>query len=132
MLALDGSMIAEANITLVEIVAAVDFYSVLYRHADGIGNKDRHAAGALGQQLSLNTNKANGVVLVFVDVRAECRARHIGVDLIADRDNAMADHFKGYRIYRNPFGFLQSTELVHAITLRSLGPVPPALLCMLP
>src|SRR5262245_6926274 len=119
MLALDRSMIAEDNITLVEIVTAVDFQPVLYRHADGIGNKDRHAAGALGQQLSLNANKANGVVLVFVDVRAECRARHIGVDLIADGDNAMADHFKGYRIHRNPFGFLQSTELVHAITLRS-------------
>src|SRR5215813_14685424 len=126
MLALNGSMIAENNVALVKIVAAVDFQSVLYRHADGIGDKDRHAAGALGQQLSLNANKANRVVLVFVDVRAECRARHIGVDLIADGDNAMPDHFKGYRIHRNPFGFLQSTELVHAITLRALGSVSPS------
>src|SRR5215510_5367044 len=98
MLALDRSMIAEDNIALVEIVTAVDFQPVLYRHADGIGNKDRHAAGALGQQLSLDANKPNRVVLVLVDIWAECRAGHIGVDLIADGDNAMPDHLEGYGI----------------------------------
>src|SRR5262245_61816690 len=114
MLALDGSMIAEDNITLVEIVAAVDFQSVLYRHADGIGNKDRHAAGALGQQLSLNANKAHSVVLVFIDVRAEGRTRHVGVDLIADGDNAMPDHLQGYGIDRDRFRCFVSRELIHA------------------
>src|SRR5215467_10920777 len=114
MLALNGSMIAENNVALVKIVAAVDFQSVLYRHADGIGNKDRHAAVALGQQLSLNANKADGVVLVFVDVRAECRTRHVGVDLIADGDNPVADYFQSYRINRDRFRVLASCKLIHS------------------
>src|SRR5262245_6560781 len=105
-LALDGGVIAEDNVALVEIVSAVDFQPVLHRHADGIGNKDWHAASALGQQLSLDTNKAHRVVLVFIDVRAECRARHIGVDLIADGDNAMPDHLQCYGIDRNPTQWL--------------------------
>src|SRR5262245_14207599 len=114
MLALNRSMIAEDNIAFVEIVAAVDFQPVLHGHADGIGNKDRHAAGALGQQLSPNANKANRVVLVFVDVRAECRARHIGVDLIADGDNAMPDHLQGYGIDGDRFRCFVSRKLIHA------------------
>src|SRR5215467_425629 len=114
MLALDGSMIAEDNIALVEIVAAVNFQPVLYRHADGIGNKDRHAASALGQQLSLNANKADRVVLVFVDVRAECRTRHVGVDLIADGDNTMPDHLQGYGIDGDRLRCFVSRDLIHA------------------
>ncbi len=42
--------------------------------------------------------KSDGKVFVFVDVRAERRARNIGVDLIGDRDDAVADHFEGDRI----------------------------------
>src|SRR5215813_1170622 len=113
MLALNGSMIAENNVALVKIVAAVDFHSVLYRHADGIGNKDRHTACALSQQLSLNANKADRVVLVFVYVRAECRTRHVGVDLIADGDNPVADHLQGYGIDRDRFRCFVSRELIH-------------------
>src|SRR5215510_11663756 len=114
MLALNGSMIAENNVALVKIVAAVDFQSVLYCHADGIGNKERHTACALGQQLSLNANKADRVVLVFVDVGAECGARHIGVDLIADGDNAMPDHLQGYGIDGDRFRCFVSRKLIHA------------------
>src|SRR5215813_8054934 len=114
MLALNGSMIAENNVALVKIVAAVDFQSVLYRHADGIGNKDRHTACALGQQLSLNANKADRVVLVFVDVRAECRTRHVGVDLIADGDNTMPDHLQGYGIDGDRFRCFVIRKLIHA------------------
>src|SRR5215510_8731569 len=114
MLALNGSMIAENNVALVKIVAAVDFQSVLYRHADGIGNKDRHTACALGQQLSLNANKADRVVLVFVDVRAECRARHVGVYLIAYRNDSMTNHLQGYGIDRDRFRCFVSRELIHA------------------
>ena len=107
-LALDGGVIAEHNITFVEIVPAVDFQAVPHCHADGIGHEDRHAAGALGQQLSLGADKAHRVILVFINVRAERRARHIGVDLIADGNNPVPDHFQSYRIDRNPTQWLNS------------------------
>ena len=114
MLALDRRVIAEHNITFVEIFSAIDFQSVPHRHAHGIGDEDRHAAGALRQQFAVGADEAHGVVLVFVDVRAERRARHIGIDLIADGNDAMPDHFQSYRIDRDRFRWLVSRKLIHA------------------
>ena len=43
-------------------------------------------------------DETHGVIFVFVNIRAERRARHVGVDLIADRNDAVANHFQGDRI----------------------------------
>ena len=45
-----------------------------------------------------SADESDGVVFVLVNIRAERRARHVGVDLIADRNNAVANHFQSDRI----------------------------------
>jgi hypothetical protein len=47
---------------------------------------------------AVDADEADRVILIFVNVRAERRARHVGVDLIADRNDAVADHFESDRI----------------------------------
>src|SRR5581483_2372226 len=62
------------------------------------GDEYRHAAGRLRQQLALRADEAHRVIFVFVNVGAKRRARHVGVDLIADRNDAVADDFERDRI----------------------------------
>jgi hypothetical protein len=42
--------------------------------------------------------KPTAVIFVFVNIRAKRRARHIGVDLVTDRNDPMTNHFQGDRI----------------------------------
>jgi hypothetical protein len=52
--------------------------------ADGVGDEDRHAAGALRDQLAVGAHEADRKVFVFINVGTESRARDIGIDLISD------------------------------------------------
>ena len=47
MLPLNRRVIADDYVAFVEIFPAVGLQTVAHRHADRIGNEDRHAAGAL-------------------------------------------------------------------------------------
>src|SRR5262245_1791534 len=119
-------MVANHDVALVEILPAIDFQPVLHRHADRIGNKNWHAAGALGQQFSFGADEAYRVIFVFVDVRTECRARHIGIDLITDGNYSMPDHFQSYRIDRNSFQGLPNRRLAHSSTSsKTQSSIPP-------
>ena len=48
------------------------------------------------------SSQADGEIVVFVDVGAERRARDVGVDLVGDRHQAVADHLERDR--DRPFG----------------------------
>ena len=56
MLALDSSVIAQNDVAMVQSLASVDGEAVAYRHTDGIGDKNWHAAGALRDQLAVRTD----------------------------------------------------------------------------
>ncbi len=49
-------MIAQNDITMVQSLATIDGEAVAYRHTDGIGNEHWHAAGALGDQLTVRAD----------------------------------------------------------------------------
>ena len=98
MLALNRRVIAYDHVTVVQTVASVDGQPIAHGHADRVGDEHRHAAGALRDQLAIRADESDGKVFVFVDVRAERRARNIRVNLISDRNDAMTDHFECDRI----------------------------------
>src|SRR6185437_5378732 len=56
------------------------------------------AAGRLRDEMALGVHESDGEVLIFVDIGAKGRARDIRIDLIGDRDDAVADHFERDRI----------------------------------
>ena len=85
MLALHRRVVADDDVALVQIFPAVDFQTVFHRHAHRVGDEHRHAAGGLRKQFARGADESDGIVLVLVDIRAERRARHVGVDLVADR-----------------------------------------------
>src|SRR5262245_29434293 len=113
MLTLHRGVIADDDIALVQVLSAIYRHAVFHRRADGIGNEHRHAAGGLREQFANGADKADRVVFVLVNIRAERRARHVGVDLIADRDDAMADDFERDRVYRHFFRRDWRSCLVH-------------------
>ncbi len=93
-LALNGGVIADDDVALEQPLAAIDLEPVPHRGTDRIGDEGRHAAGRLGHQLTGGIHQADGEILVFVDIGAERRARDVGVDLIGDADEAVADHLQ--------------------------------------
>ena len=97
-LALHRGVIAEHDVAVMQPLLAVDLQSVAHRHADGVGDERRHAAGALRDQLAVGADEADGEVVVLVDVGRERRALDVGVDLVGDRDEPVPDHFERDRI----------------------------------
>ena len=83
---------------MVQTIFAVHRESVAHRHADRVGDKHRNAAGALRDQLAIGPGEAHGKVFVLVNIRAKRRACDVGVDLIGDRHQSVADHFEGDRV----------------------------------
>ena len=61
----------------------------------------------------VGADEADGVVFVFVDIGAKRRARHVGVDLIADRNDAMADHFQSDRVDFSFDGIVHCSQFAH-------------------
>ncbi len=78
---------------MMQPVESVDRKPVANRHADRIGDKRRHPAGTLGDEMSRGADEADGKVIIFVDVRTECRPFDVGVDLIGDGDEPMPNNF---------------------------------------
>src|SRR5688572_24122651 len=102
MLSLNRRMIAQEHVTVLQALATIDGKAIAHRHADRIGNEDRHAAGALGDQLTIRAYQPNGEIFILVYVRAEGRARDVRVNLIGDRNDAMTDDFEGDGIGGRP------------------------------
>ncbi len=99
-LSLNRRVIAQEHVTVLQALAAIDGEAIAHRHADRIGNEDRHAAGALGDQLTIRAYQPNGEIFILVYVRAEGRARDVRVDLIGDRNDAVTDDFEGDGVNR--------------------------------
>ncbi len=95
MLALNRRMIAQDYVAPAQSLAAIHGKTIADGHADRVGNEHRHAAGTLSDELTVRADQPDGEVFILVDVRTEGRARDVGVDLIGDRDDAVADHFEG-------------------------------------
>src|SRR5262245_2111411 len=94
MLSLNRGMVAYHHVAVVEAGGAIGCQTVAHRHADGVGNENRHTAGALRDQLAVGAHQADGEVFVLIDVGAESGARNVGIDLIGDRYEAVADDFE--------------------------------------
>src|SRR5439155_14897493 len=103
---------AQHHVAVKKTRAPVDREPIAYRHADGVGDERRHAAGALRDQLTIGAGEAHREIVVLVDVRAECRALDIGVDLIGNADEAMPDHFQSDRIDSDR-GSLRAGYILH-------------------
>ncbi len=97
-LALHRGVVAEHDVAVMQPLLAVDLQSVAHRHADRVGDERRHAASALRDQLALGADQPDGEIVVLVDIGRERRALDVGVDLVGDRDEAVADHFQRDRI----------------------------------
>src|SRR5215475_10416846 len=104
MLSLNRGMVAYHHVAVVEAGNPIGCQTIAHRHADGVGDEDRHTAGALSDQLAVGAHQADGKVFVLVDVGAESRARDIGIDLIGDRYEAVTDDFERDGIDRALFG----------------------------
>ena len=92
---------------MLQALTAIDGKTIAHRHADRVGNEDRHTAGALGDELTIRTYQPNGEIFVLVYVRTKGRARDVRVDLIGDRNDAVTDDFEGDGID----GWLRCCEL---------------------
>ncbi len=100
MLALHGGVIADHDIAVVETLAAVDREPIPHRAIPTrIGHEWRHAAGALGDELAFWPGQADGEIVVLVDLGTESGTLDVGIDLVGDRDQAMADHFERDRVH---------------------------------
>jgi hypothetical protein len=55
----------------------------------------------LGHHLSIGPDKPDGKILVFIDIGAERGARDIGVDLVGDGNNAVANYLQSDGINRH-------------------------------
>src|SRR5688572_1811505 len=95
MLALNRRVIAQNHVAALQALATVDGKAVAHGHADRVGDEDGHAAGALRDQLAIGAYESDGEIFVLVDVGTESCARDIRIDLIGDRNDAVADHFEG-------------------------------------
>ena len=84
MLTLNCGVITHHHVAVVKAGGAVGCQAVAHRHADGVGDKDWHAAGALRDQVAVGAHEADRKVFIFVNVGTESRARDIGIDLISD------------------------------------------------
>ena len=84
MLTLNRGVIAQHDVAVVQPFAAIDSEPVAHGHADGVGDEDRHAAGALRDQVAVGAHEADRKVFIFVNVGTKSRARDIGIDLISD------------------------------------------------
>jgi hypothetical protein len=104
MLADGAGVIGDDDIAFEQFVVAVKLKPVLNRRAHHVGDEDRHARGALADQVAIRIDDADGIVLVFVDIRAESGAGDVDVDLVGDGDEAAPDHFDGDRIDRRASG----------------------------
>ena len=94
MLTLNRGVIAQHDVAVVQPFAAIDSEPVAHGHADGVGDEDRHAAGALRDQFAVGAHQPDGKVFVFINVGTESGARDIRIDLISDRHEAVADDFE--------------------------------------
>ena len=74
MLALNCRVIAQDHVAVVQTLAPVDGQSIADRHAHRIGDEHRHAAGALGDQLTVCADQPDGKIFVFVNIGTEGRA----------------------------------------------------------
>jgi len=59
MLTLNRGMIAHYHVAVVKAGGAVGCQPVAHRHADGVGDEDRHAAGALRDQVAVGADEAD-------------------------------------------------------------------------
>jgi hypothetical protein len=100
MLTLYRGVIAYHDIAPVQTRAAVNREPIAHRHADGIGDEDRHPPGALRNEFTLRTHEPHRKIFVLVNIGAEGGARNVGIDLIRDRDQTVANHLQGDRIDR--------------------------------
>ena len=113
MLALHGGVVAEHDVAVVQARLAVDLQAVAHRHADGVGDERRHAAGALRDQLPVGADEADREVVVLVDIGTERRALDVGVDLVGDRHEAVTDHLERDRIELGR-RFFAADDFLHA------------------
>ena len=100
MLADGAGIVGDDHVAVVQIVPAVELQPVLHRGAHDVGDEHRHAGRALADEVAVRVDDADRIVLVFVDVGAERRARDVDVDLVGDGDQAPPDHLDGDRIER--------------------------------
>ena len=84
MLSLHRSVIAQNDVAAMQAFLAINLQSVANRHADGVRNERRHAACVLRNELPVWTRKANGKIVVLVDIGAERGALDVRVNLVAD------------------------------------------------
>src|SRR5688500_3650681 len=112
MLALNRRVIAQNHVAALQAPATVDGKAVAHGHADRVGDEDGHAAGALRDQLAIGAYESDGEIFVLVDVGTESRARDVRIDLIGDRNNAVADHFEGDGI-DGMIGHLWTVPFIH-------------------
>ena len=56
MLALNRRVIAQNDVAMVQSLASVDGEAVAHRHADRVGDENRHAASALRDQLAIRAD----------------------------------------------------------------------------
>jgi hypothetical protein len=97
-LALNRCVIAQEHVTLLQAFATIHCKAIAHRHANRVGNEDRHAAGALRDELTVRAHQPHGKIFILIYVRAEDCARDVSVDLIGDRDDAVADDLEGDRV----------------------------------
>ena len=99
MLALYRRMIADDHIAFMQPHRAINLEPIACTPAPtASATKIGLAAIALRDQPAIGIRHADRIVLVFINIRTERRAGHIRVDLIVDRDNAVADDFESDRI----------------------------------
>jgi len=100
MLTLYRGVIAYHDIAPVQTRAAVNREPIAHRHADGIGDEDRHPPSALRNEFTLRTHEPHRKIFVLVNIGAEGGARNVGIDLIRDRDQTVANHLESDRVER--------------------------------
>ena len=83
-----------------DLIEAVQRQAIEHRQTQDIGQKDRNAPARLGDQAALGIDHAYRIVLVLVDKGAVGGARQVGLDLIGNRLQQLADDFQGDRIDR--------------------------------
>ena len=93
MLALNGSMVTQNYVTLMKSGFTINFQTIADCCADSVCHEDGHTTIALSDQPSVRIGHSDRIILIFVDIRAECCSRNICVNLVVDRDNPMPDYF---------------------------------------
>ena len=116
MLPLHGRMVAEDEVAVLQPVQPVDVEPIDHRAADAVGDECRDAFLALGDEIAVGADEGDRVIAIFGDVMAECHAGDIGLDLIGDGDDAVAQHLDGDQISGSMASDLGGCD-VHCMTV---------------